>query len=295
MSRENKYGKDRNDLLDQAYELFERTEIPFERSGDEVWEDMSARIHPGRKAGAAAVQRFSLKRSIALAASLTLLVSLGTFSRLYRVKTICPPGENMTLELPDGSVAELNGRTSLVHYPLWRPVSRRIHLEGGAFFNVKEGKRFEVHTPRGVTYVLGTTFTVLSRASSFSVTCHSGRVSVSTNSGGGSMTLQQNERAYLNSSGELELRDIKVDPYVPAWKNKFLKFAGTPLEQVFDMIGEQYGIRIETPGNLDYLYTGNLATDQSVEKIISLICRPFGLVYEKRSGSEYCIFLSSKD
>jgi hypothetical protein len=110
-----------------------------------------------------------------------------------------------------------------------------------------------------------------------------------------SVTLSQNERADLMNTGVFEVRKVRVDRFSPAWKAKFLKFTSTPLRQVFDVIEEQYGIQIDTPEDIDHMYTGNLTPDQSVEKIISLICRPFGLVYEKRSGTEYLILPSTVD
>jgi ferric-dicitrate binding protein FerR (iron transport regulator) len=295
MSRKNKYGNKQPDLLDQSSALFERTEIPFKKSSEEIWKDLYSRCHSIHGTEIPTRHVVFGSRTIALAATLTLLLSVGTFLRLYRVKTICPQGENITFELPDGSLAELNEQTTLYVHPLWWPVSREVHLEGEAFFNVKEGKRFAVHAPLGTTEVLGTTFTIYAGEERFSVTCHSGRVQVNQASSDHSLILSQNERAELNSSGELEVRKVKVDRFIPAWKKKLLMFTSTPLRQVFDEIEDQYGIRIVAPEDLNQIYTGSFPQDQPVEKILSLICRPFDLVYEKRSGSEYHIIPSTVD
>ncbi|MEN8156538.1 MAG: FecR family protein [Bacteroidota bacterium] len=281
------------DLLDHSSALFERAEIPFEKSKEEVWKDLSTRLHSIHRAEIPTRHVFFGNRRVALAATLALLLSVGSFLRLYRVKTQSPQGENITIELPDGSLAELNEQTTLYFHPLWWPVSRKVYQEGEAFFKVKEGRNFEVLTPLGTTEVLGTTFTVFAREDRFSVTCHSGRVKVIQASSEHYVNLSQNERADLNNAGEFEVRNVRVDRFTPAWKGEFLMFTSTPLRQVLDEIEAQFGIQIETPENMNYIYTGNFAQDQTAEKIISLICRPFDLVYEKRSGSEYHIFPSA--
>jgi ferric-dicitrate binding protein FerR (iron transport regulator) len=295
MSKLNKNGKSLRDLLDQSADLFERTEIPFARSKEEAWKDISSRIQSMDQAKESYRHVFIGKRSIALAATLALLLSVGTFFRLYRVKTHCPEGEIITVELPDGSLAELNESTTLYFHPLWWPVSREVYLEGEAFFTVTEGKEFAVVTPMATTEVLGTAFTVYARENRFSVTCHSGRVRVMQTSSEQFVSLSQNERADLKNTGEFGVRKVRVDPFTPAWKETLLRFTSVPLRQVFDEIEDQFGIRIETPEDMDYVYTGNFAMDQSVEKILSLICRPFNLEYEKRSGSEYNIYPSPVD
>ena len=179
--------------------------------------------------------------------------------------------------------------------PLWWPLSRKVYQEGEAFFRVKEGKRFEVHTAPGITEVLGTTFTVYARKNRFTVTCHSGRVRVKKASSRHSVTLSINERADLKGSGEFEIRKVNVDPSSPAWEPMLVMFTSKPLRQVFDEIEKQFGVHIETPDDLNHIYTGNFTLDQSVDKIISLICRPFDLAYEKSSDSEYQILPSAVD
>ena len=238
---------------------------------------------------------FYVPQRIAMAATVALLLSVGTFFRLHRETTVVPPGENMTVEFPDGSLAELNENSTLYFHPLWWPVSRKVYQDGEAFFKVKKGKSFEVITSLGTTEVLGTTFTVYARENRFSVTCHTGQVRVMDASSKHAVTLSMNERAEAKTSGELEVRSVSVERFVPAWKSNILLFTSTPLRQVFDKIEEHYDVRIEAPANLNLIYTGNFHLDQSAEKIISLVCRPFNLTYEKRSESEYRIIPSSGD
>lgn len=292
MSSLNTYHNKEKDLPDLSSELFKRTEIPFDKSKEEVWEELSGKLHGKQSARGSARHLIIRYERIALAATIALLLSVGVFSRLYRVKTVCHVGESLTVELPDGSLAELNESTTLHFYPLWWPLSRKVYQEGEAFFEVKNGRRFTVCTSLGNTEVLGTTFTVFAREKRFIVTCHSGQVRVKDALSEQSVILAMNERADLDSGGEFEITEVKVDRSSPAWENRLLMFRSTPLRQVLDKIEEQYGVQIETPEDLNLVYTGNFRLDQSAEKIISLICRPFNLKYEKGSESEYQIIPS---
>lgn len=290
MGKQDKMEKDRQELLDQSADLFERTEIPFARSKREAWKGISSRIQAGRQVRTSQSHRFYGKPGLALAATISLLLSVGTFMRLYQVKTQCPEGERVSLELPDGSRAELNENTLIHVYPLWWPVSRKLRLEGEAFFTVDQGRRFEVSSPQGSTEVLGTSFTIHDRQNEFHVTCHTGSVRVMQHSSKHSVSLAKNERAELTGSGDIEVRKVSVDPHVPAWEGSHMSFTSVPLRDVLDEIEDLFNIHIVSPVDMDYIFTGNLSMDESVDKILSLICWPFNLEYERSSGSEYHVF-----
>lgn len=295
MKRSKTYRKTDADLTDRSASLFEGASISFAKSKEEVWSELSEKLGTSAAGGKSTGRVITMQQRLAMAATLALLLSVGTFFRLYTVNTSNLSGENITVELPDGSLAELNENTSLRYHPLWWPVSRNVQLEGEAFFQVKEGRRFEVRTSLAMTEVLGTTFTVYAVDDRFSVTCHSGRVRVSRASSDQSVILSMNKRADLIQFNGFEVSPVSVEPRTPAWESKLLMFASTPLREVLDEIESQFGIRIETPDNLNYIYTGNFKLDQSPEKILSLICRPFDLVYEKQTASEYTIFPSPVD
>lgn len=294
MSRENRHKKRESDLKDQSTALFARTQIPFEKSREEVWNELSAQLRQGSSPGDDG-RHIRFRPWILLAASIALLFAVATFMRFYPATKMCPPGEQATLELPDGSVAELNALTTITYHPLWWPFSKRIDLEGEAFFNVKKGKKFMVVTKMGTTEVLGTAFNVYARKDRFRVTCHSGLVRVISRGSKQTVSLSPDKRAELNPAGEFDITDVKVDPYSPEWKSDLLMFNSVPLRLVFNEIERQYGIMIETPEEMPYIFSGHFALDPSVEKVLSLLCRPFDLVYERTSGSEYRIYPSPVD
>ena len=296
MSTERTPGNSLKDLSDQSKDIFARTRIPFEKEREEVWEELAARIRmepPGSRG--MTVRLRPARHWIGMAASIALLVSVTAFMRFYRVTTQCPGGEQVSRELPDGSIAELNGPATLSLHPLWWPFSRKVIMEGEIFFHVREGGRFEVSATEGTTEVLGTTFNVYARDRRFEVTCHSGRVLVSAAGSEQSVILSQDQRAALNERGSFDISKVSVGRFAPLWKSDLMMFTSTPLRQVFDEIQRHYGIRVTTDGELNYIYSGRFTRGQPVENVLSLVCRPFDLVYERKSGSEFHVYPAVKD
>jgi len=294
MSSSEKHTSRNKHLMDQSADLFSRTTIPFDRTRSDAWRFLSEKIQSGKPVVKDARAITLNRRGFALAASLAMLLVIGSFLRLYKVEVVNIAGENVSAELPDGSIAQLNGNTTIHYHPVWWYVSRKVDQEGEAFYQVKHGKTFSVVTAMGSAEVLGTTFTVLSRGQKFSVTCHTGKVGVQEHGSGNYVTLERNEKARL-SDGVLKLSRIPVDAHTPAWNRKIFVFTSTPISTVFEEIESQFNIEIDTPEDLNLIYTGSFKRDQSADKIISLICRPFNLDYEKRSDSEYRIYSSEKE
>lgn len=232
------------------------------------------------------------KQWLALAASLLLLLSVGSFMRFHTLKTYCPEGVQTSLTLPDGSVVEVNASTTIAYHPYWWFLSRKLSLDGEAFFSVQEGKRFQVVSDMGTTEVLGTTFNVFAREENYQVTCHSGRVRVSDAISNHSVILSPHEQAVLEESGGFEVKPLEDQGHTPAWTRNLIMFTSAPLRLVFDEVERQYGIVIETPAGMKQVYSGNFSLDQSVENILSLLCLPFDLEYERQTENSYLVFPS---
>jgi ferric-dicitrate binding protein FerR (iron transport regulator) len=167
--------------------------------------------------------------------------------------------------------------------------SRKVSLEGEAFFEVNPGKKFEVASKYGKTVVLGTSFNIYSRNGSYQVTCMTGKVRVIENTNGNIVVLLRGQKAVLNPHGTLDIQSGKPAEQSMAWiENKF-SFTSVPLQQVFEEIGRQYGIIIIFPGNLENTYTGTFGRNMSIEQSLNLVCRPFNLKFSQQSKDEYII------
>lgn len=281
--------QDQSDLSDR---LFSGAEIPWEKSKAEIWNDLEQALETKAPSPVLVRRMLPRKQWLALAASLLLLISVGSFMRLYSVLTYCPAGVHTSLNLPDGSVVNLNAATTVEYHPYWWFLSRKVELEGEAFFSVEKGKNFRVVSDLGSTEVLGTTFNVFARGENYQVTCHTGSVRVNDAMTDKMVILSPNELAELEKSGGFKVSSLDSQRQSPAWTNNLIMFRSAPLRLVFEEIERQYGIVIETPATMQQVYSGNFSLDQSVENILSLLCLPFDLTYERQSGNNYLVYPS---
>ena len=176
------------------------------------------------------------------------------------------------------------------YHPYWWFISRQVELEGEAFFHVEKGNKFRVISAHATTEVLGTTFNVFARDRDYIVTCHTGSVRVSETITGSAVILSPNERSTMEPSGGFTVTQLDNSLNSPGWTDNLVMFASTPLRLVFEEIERQFGIVIETPVEMQQVYSGNFSLDQPVENILSLLCLPFDLEYERQTGKKYLVY-----
>jgi len=292
MNKNHRDMKNKKDPSDLGERLFSGAEIPWEKSKAEVWRDLEPRLVKEDQSPVLVRRQLPGKQWLALAASLVLLLSVASFMRFYSVNIDTPAGVHTSLNLPDGSGVEVNASTSLSYHPYWWFLSRKVELEGEAFFTVEKGRKFRVVSDLGTTEVLGTTFNVFARGDNYQVSCHTGSVRVSAAAKDLSVILSPNELAELEDSGALKVRSLDTPAQAPGWTRNLIMFSSAPLRLVFDEIERQYGIVIETPAEMQQVYSGNFSLDQSVENILSLLCLPFDLRYERQTGNSYLVYPS---
>ena len=280
-------------IEDQGFEkilpdgMEEKLHIPWKRTRDLVWDDLSLKIEARPQVSIILRENFWPK--IAVAASLVILMGFTSVLRFYKQTVECLPGEQLSLVLPDGSNVELNAGSELAYFPYWWRFSRHLELNGEAFFDVRKGKRFEVVSERGKTRVLGTSFNVLSRDEHYQVTCFSGNVKVVSRDYKNSVVLEPNQLVILDESGKLLVQDSEGSNRVFNLPGNSFMFTTVPLSEVLEEIERQYNVSIDTPEIFDYSYTGNFERLKSVEMVLSLICKPFGLIFVEVSENHYRI------
>ena len=289
-SRNRDNNKDPNGLPDQ---IFSNAKIPWEKSKAEVWNDLEEMITKEDRTTVHVRHLHPNRQWLALAASLVLLLSVSGFMKFYTVRTFCPEGVHTSQQLPDGSTVELNAETHLSYHPYWWFISREVKLEGEAFFQVEKGKKFKVHSSLATTEVLGTTFNVFARGKDYAVTCHTGSVKLSESKTGSAVILSPNERGQMEPSGGFSVTKLEDALSSPGWTDNLIMFSSAPLRLVFEEIERQFGIVIETPDGMQQVYSGNFSLDQTVENILSLLCLPFDLEYERQTGNKYLVYPST--
>lgn len=273
---------DRN--LEEQLNRLPGIDLGFEKSKDEVWAGLSRSIEfSAPETSGSVVGLFSRPVWVAAAAVIIVLLGAVSFMRLYTTEVVAPYGKHITAQLPDGSAVELNAGSELLYQPFWWLLNREVELEGEAFFEVEKGKTFRVISSAGTTSVLGTSFNVYAREKDYQVTCYSGKVRVEASESGHSLEIVPNEQATLTKDGGLRLSALKNKEEVVSWRNAMFIFTATPIEKVLDEIERQYAVEIEAEGLRDYLYSGNFSRNQSLEQVLKMVCRPYGLSYQKTS------------
>ena len=104
----------------------------------------------------------TVPRTWAVAASIVLLIAVGTWLFLEPVSVQAPTGQRLTTTLPDGSTVELNSGARLAYARPFAWGARSVRLTGEAFFDVAHDpeKPFIVQTFNATVTVLGTRFNV---------------------------------------------------------------------------------------------------------------------------------------
>lgn len=237
----------------------------------------------------AAGRSFRLSRRwVAVAASLLLIVGLGSFLRFYAIRVDVSAGTHQLVDLPDGSSVELNAGSSLTYYPYWWSFKRIVTLDGEAFFEVQKGRSFVVRSLQGRTTVLGTSFNILARGDNYRVTCLSGRVGVRSKQRQ-KVVLMPGSQAVVQPDGKIEVREnIETYPEI-SWREHVFVFTETPIQEVFEEIERQYKVTIQSTIQEKILYTGNFTKEEDVENILEYVCPAVGLKYSRKSPTLYFI------
>ncbi|WP_187830154.1 FecR family protein [Siccirubricoccus phaeus] len=163
---------------------------------------------------------------ILLGKRLDLVPSPGVLAAWHRTSA----GEQRRLALEDGSVVEMNTRTSLsVRYG---GVERRIDLaDGEAIFTVRPdpARPFVVTAAGGETRALGTVFDVRRDGDEVSITCLEGKVRVQRI---GSVDLEAAQQVAYSPAG-LARSPRSVDPELATgWRRGVLVFRDEPIRRV---------------------------------------------------------------
>lgn len=191
------------------------------------------------------VRSLFTKISFAAAASVAILLSVFYYvnsNTSYNTDF----GEQLAVNLPDGSEAILNAKSAISFKKRTWNNSREINLEGEAFFKVKKGKKFVVKTALGDVTVLGTQFNVNLDNDLIEVNCYEGKVKVTASGKEVFLTKGKAFRAIKNNTEEWE---FKADQ--PSWHYGESTFSSIPLKYVIDAIQQQYNVEIKASSTID--------------------------------------------
>ncbi len=283
---------DNNELHNEQLnrEFFSNTKTSYNKSKEEVWNEISSQIDKPKKNNTKTkkTKSIQLRFFYGLAAGLLLLLGTTLMLRYYSNSSYCPEGEQLTVKLPGGSVATLQSGSTLTYYPLWWKYSRRLILTGEAYFDVKKGNEFKVTSSFGSTFVMGTTFNILAQNNKYKVTCYSGLVKVLSISER-SVILNPDYSAEIASNGEIVVSKHFEEYNQSVNRNNMFNYSSVPLSKVIEEIEDYYNIIVSSSSNLEYNYTGFFSKQKTAEEALYLICKPYGLTFVVLSENKYHI------
>lgn len=266
--------------------LFSGAKVEWGKNKELIWENNFDRLFQEKKDKTVYFKSHIVKLS--LAASFLILVGIGSFGWFYTNTYVAPKGEHLSATLPDGSAVELNAASTLKVYPFRWLVNRSVQFEGEGFFEVQKGEEFTVNSKYGKTSVLGTSFNIYTRDETYRVLCVTGKVKVSATNDA-PVVLNPNEQVILKS-GKISNQLKNISPEnITSWRfNRFI-YTAAPFSKVIQEIERQYDISITTNKILNRTISVNFQKDPDVEKVLSMICKPLGYTYVKKSESNYLI------
>lgn len=184
--------------------------------------------------------------------------------------------EKSFIELPDQSTINLNAASQVSYNHKHWDKTRRISLQGEAYFDVTKGATFKVETPVGTVTVYGTQFNVKHRNKLFEVVCYEGLVGVLFQ--GEETLLRPNERIFILNNQVLTSKDSQTGP---SWIEGMSTFKSTPYGEVLAELERQYNIKI-TLNDIDpnLMFSGSF-THNNIELALKAITIPVNANFEK--------------
>ncbi len=184
-------------------------------------------------------------------------------------------GETRVVDLPDGSIAELNAGSTLI----FSKKKREVRLLGEAFFQVQVGnEKFVVESNATRVTVLGTEFNVRARGENVTVAVAHGKVSFMNHNTPGEVLLTKGRMSRVQGqSPPTSPAEIDLDRFL-AWRQGRLEFVRTPLAESLSEVERHFGVIVQYE-NVDIegkTLTASFGANQNALEVISAVGLTFG-------------------
>lgn len=193
------------------------------------------------------------------AASIVLLMAMGSFLFLKENSFETSYGQIATVKLPDGTSVTLNGHSVISYSPLrWSLFnSRKVKLEGEAFFDVVKKKvkgekvKFQVVTSNLNIEVLGTRFNVTDRAANETVVLEEGNVQVKIPNLEIPLQMVPGDFIGYDEGKKRILQLVVLTEEYTSWKDKYILLDNKTLGELAQIITTVYGKKVVFKNNED--------------------------------------------
>jgi len=188
------------------------------------------------------------------------------------------PGVKGLVELPDGSKVWLNSCSNLKCPDKFDSTFRMVELSGEGYFKVVSNKEWPMYvkTSKGITVkVTGTEFNLSSYDNDdvLKFTLVSGAVTLIRESNKQEIAVNALEEIVIPDNSRLKGKRGQADIHLnTSWKDGYLIFENTPLEEVVKKMERWYGVSFiaKDPELLKYNFTANFKSE-SITQVLELL------------------------
>ena len=208
-----------------------------------------------------------------------------------------PPGSRIMFYLPDGSKGWLNSGSSLRYAEGFPGKSRKVHLSGEAFFDVKSN-------PKKPFVVASRNLDIVSKGTSFNVQAWNDMPDVKVILGEGKLDIYFNDpkesvlKATLNQGDmlswkpltlETQIQKVDVHKYT-SWTKGMLVFRDDPFTEVVRRINHWYNVNLVIKDKILESYT-YVATfhDETLDELLKMLTISSPITYknvERRKSAD---------
>ncbi|MDD2797806.1 MAG: FecR domain-containing protein [Bacteroidales bacterium] len=285
--------------LSQIWNEYESSPNEFETQLQDV------KLAIDQKIKVSTVRRFNFRRSISIAWKVAAVFLLFVASNYLfdwtniitpqgkNISIVTKTGERAMIELPDGSMVQLNSASKLTYSSNFNQKNRSVELDGEAFFDIRKSKtdKFVVKTKHQDIEVMGTRFNVFSyqNEQTFEVTLLSGKVKVVKKEGDSNPVILKPNEKYISNNATSEFGVTKSDTNIEtAWMRGELIFRREPLKLVLARIERFYGVNIDYPKSNksinSEIFTGRFENG-SVDDVLKVLTQLYPIEFKKINKS----------
>jgi len=232
------------------------------------------------------------------AAAAVLLLGFATliYQFLYNTNSlqsvVAQNGRRASVNLPDGSRAQLNSGSEIQFYENFSDSARFVALSGEAYFEVTHDERpFYVNTGNAQIRVLGTKFGIRTRNDETRVTVREGRVSLRglKTAAATAVELTANQTSICQQQNAPAPPTTVNAGQALGWLEGKIVFEQTPLIEVVAELQRVYNVAIElsNPALGQNTITGSFH-HKPIESVLASICLTTNLQY-KAEGNKFVI------
>ncbi|MEN7551735.1 FecR domain-containing protein [Rapidithrix thailandica] len=262
-----KLNQNNRQVLNMLKHYWETRQQETEEAKIEVWERLNNRIHKTQKTGKQIRIRLGVNL-LRIAAVLAIALSVSIFMIRYanqpppetasvrRIEKICSYGQQLRLQLPDGSKVQLNAGSKLSFPEKFTGNVRKVKLTGEAYFEIEKnaGQPFTVRSGELEVTVLGTSFNLRAyqEEENIQVAVNNGKVAVRPKPSEKTIILTDMEMAIYDKILKTTEKSPCENPKaVFSWKEKVLYFEKANFAEIIKRLEKWYGVRFQIDKKVD--------------------------------------------